>query len=161
MIKNLYLVTMAALMSTLVGCGSTPPDKMNNTDQLQIRGSFTRKSTYAWEYFHIVKIDDKAAEYPFFVNNATEHIFQLKEGRRKITIEGAYSKGFSTGHQSAYLSLTADLKEKQKYIIKGNALENGDVEAWIEDSQSGKRVSEKVTGVARPYRQPIPILVPR
>lgn len=149
------------IVVAVYGCSSTPSVNTEKGNGTTITGSFIKESSFVWQLFYIHKIDGQYVSYPAFTNNKTAYEIGVPEGRRDILVEGTYIKGFSTGTKSAYLRILAELKPETKYIVQGKVLDNGDVDAWVEEVETGKHVSATVNAIANSQSAPIPIFIPR
>jgi hypothetical protein len=152
--KSLFVIFVAALY----GCSSTPTIKVEKGKEITITGSHLRHGSFAWQAFVIEKIDNKYIDYPFFPNKVEYEIPVLK-GRRDLLVEATYIKSFSKGPKGTYLRITADLQPGTKYSVQGKVLDNGDIEAWVEEAGTGKHVSATVNSAAKSQPLPIPIFI--
>jgi hypothetical protein len=150
-----FIVTAFAGLS---GCASTSRSmfvQSKASDAATIQARWLKESSYVWEGYSLLSVDDRFVSVGFFGDPNTAAT-RVDPGSRRLVVKAVFNRGLRTGPFEAYVPLNADLKPSSRYEIDGQ-ISGAVVEVWLGESSSKERVTE--IGTASYSSQPKPPVV--
>ena len=146
-LSKFLLAPMAAVVACLfVSCGPVyhgPPHDPATTATL--RCTKEKLSFYSNRGYWVKSIDGKRVDYTW---KAADAEIVVPAGKHEMVLTGNFDLGLHkpAGHWEP-TAVTADLKAGRSYVVRGyfNYPTERRAQIWIEDTASGKPVSEKLS----------------
>ena len=149
MIRVILLLAMALAVP---GCATGPiydPPSENKEGLATIRGHSHRTGVFQWENYRIDLIDNQTVSY--ILRSETSYEIPVHPGEHSFVIFSQFNRSFWSGSCpcQAFVQIEATLEPGKAYRLNGK-VEGVDVRVWIEEEQSGERISEIAKGGYRP-----------
>ena len=131
-------------VSPLLTCCAGPQYRPQPGPTATLENTSYRENFLKFGFFMVNKIDDQFAGFSPFL---------ISPGLRQLTVTAKFVNGaFSGGEQEATTKLIAKIQPNVSYKLNGKISGEGNlfkanyvVEMWVEEKNSGKIVSEKVS----------------
>jgi len=151
---------LAAGVLALAGCAT--PDRRTyvtpgkEADSASLSATSRRESLMSFEHYRLLALDDG------FHPRSAADVVKVDPGARRTVVIVTFRNGFGTHVHDAVVSVNALLEKGGSYAINGK-VEGVTVRAWVEETPSGRLVSNIGLGVGQVQAQagaPIPVLIP-
>jgi hypothetical protein len=126
-----------------------------------LTGSAREEGWYKWERYRLMALDGTFIREPFFVAGVKAKA-KVSPGLHRAVVSAQFERSYSSGGPfEAIIMVPFEAKEGVAYRISGQVSDNK-IDVWIEDADSGTRVSEIASGEYRAgsKQNTVPVFIP-
>lgn len=151
---------VAAWLFALTGCAANDQASYvtpgNEAHSATLTGTSRMASLMTFERYRLLSMDDS------FYPQSTQGMVKVDPGAHRVVVAATFRNGFGTHVYDAVAVVNATFEKGGRYIINGK-VDGTSIHAWIEESPSGRRVSDMGFGPGQAQTEagaPFPVVIP-
>lgn len=158
--RSLISSVIAVGFLSLSGCTTTDhttyvtPGK--EADSATLAGSSRMESLTTFQRYRLLSMADS------FYPQSAKSVVKVDPGTHRLVVAATFRNGLGTYVYDAVVAVNATFEKGGSYVINGR-IEGTSVHAWVEESPSGRRVSNVGIGPGQAQVEagaPFPVVIP-